>query len=159
MGGGVDITNVGKAALMQSRPVMEINHPLIEGRIRLLEESLRHVHDSMGALQAAAYMEVLSRTFRDLLAGIQAQLPQRLETSPCWATRQLAKEFTAEGDSVYKRLPEMIYIWLPVMAIAVHFMLEDLVSGVEFPYANDLQRRVAHILIAIETGIYHEYCT
>lgn len=132
---------------------MEINQPLIEDRIRLLEEALRHVCGSMGEPQAAAYMEVLSRTFLDLLAGIQARLPQGLETPPCWATRQLAKEFMAEGDRVYKRLPKMVYVWLPAMAVAVHFVLEDLATGQSSPYKEDLQRRVRLIVTALNTGI------
>lgn len=108
---------------------------------------------SMKAQQASAHMDVLSRTFRDLLAGVQARLPKGLETPPCWATRQLAKEFMAEGDRVYKRLPEMVYVWLPVMAVAVHFVLEDLATGQDSPCTEDLQRRVRRIVTDLKTGV------
>lgn len=126
----------------------------MEDRIRLLEEALCHVRDSMGEPQAAAHMEVLSRTFRDLLAGIQARLPQRLETSPCWTTRQLAKEFMAEGDRVHKRLPQMVYVWLPIMVVAVHFVLGDLTTGTDSPYTEDLRRRVRCIATTLKTGVF-----
>jgi hypothetical protein len=134
--------------------MMEINQPSIEDRIRLLEEALRHVRDSMEEPQAAAHMEVLSRTFRDLLAGVQARLPKGLETPPCWATRQLAKEFMAEGDRVYKRLPEMVYVWLPIMAVAVHFMLEDLVTGHASPYTDALSQRMRYLLLTLQSDSF-----
>lgn len=126
---------------------------MLQVNVQILEKTLRHVRDSMKEPQAAAHMEVLSRTFRDLLAGLRARLPQGLETPPCWATRQLAKEFIAEGDRVYKRLPEMVYVWLPVMAVAVHFVLEDLATVQVSPYTEDLRRRVRCIVTTLKTSV------
>lgn len=59
----------------------------------------------------------------------------------------------AEGDRVYKRLPEMFLLWLPVMIVAVHFVLEDLASVQISPYTESLRLRMRCIVTAIKTGI------
>lgn len=125
----------------------------LETRINILQDALRRLRENTENPQAAAHMEVLSHTFKDFLIRIQAHLPKGLETSPCWTTRQLAKEFMAEGDRVYKRLPEMFLLWLPVMIVAVHFVLEDLASVQISPYTESLRLRMRCIVTAIKTGI------